>query len=550
MKLIDALCSGIRGAENGHVELYKFGASTRATWYADFEGTQGNSTGNNISLDANGSAVVFVGERVLVDAKDANGNTVREFVAGEADTSVEVRSTSFTGTDYATLASALGNPTTLRTVLDAWITSAGQGNWQLTLDGVAFNLKAAISRLNGPPFYNVKADAYGAKGDNITQDLGAIQQAIDDASAAGGGVVFFPEGVYRLSANLNLKAGVHLLGAGVGTGTQTEGTWLSIDHASSNLMAIASSPSYAMRSISGIGFTAKQANTGLLIATPGGVEAGLLFSNCFFGGTLCRGTDLVETSPATFLDCGFEPGSETTRCWVIKDAHPVRFARCTFKARAGAYNPPTAMLKGGTTLMVTDCEFNMTPMTSGSANGIDCTAGVHVVATGNYVKDATGGNVWIFNLGTVTQARQIYEDFNNPAASAQLYNLTTFTAAATPAWNLWLGSRERRIFTSTANGTPITFDAKEYAQFLLLRTDAVAQTWEANFIVPNGSLTIMMKNKSGGAGATITTAATSFRPSESFSIAGNNNLDVRRYRGFDNEATLRWTADSTARNNI
>lgn len=50
---------------------------------------------------------------------------------------------------------------------------------------------------------------YGAKGDGITLDTRAIQAAIDSASATGGGVVTFPQGVY-LSGALFLKSNVEL----------------------------------------------------------------------------------------------------------------------------------------------------------------------------------------------------------------------------------------------------------------------------------------------------------------------------------------------------
>ncbi len=44
------------------------------------------------------------------------------------------------------------------------------------------------------PVYNVKA--YGALGDNATDDLAAITAAVTAAQAAGGGVVYFPPGTY------------------------------------------------------------------------------------------------------------------------------------------------------------------------------------------------------------------------------------------------------------------------------------------------------------------------------------------------------------------
>ena len=65
--------------------------------------------------------------------------------------------------------------------------------------------------------YDVKA--YGAVGDNVTDDTAAIQAVIDVAYAAGGGVVLLPAATYRV-INLILKDGVVLYGSPGGYGYQ------------------------------------------------------------------------------------------------------------------------------------------------------------------------------------------------------------------------------------------------------------------------------------------------------------------------------------------
>jgi hypothetical protein len=54
--------------------------------------------------------------------------------------------------------------------------------------------------------------AFGAKGDGQADDTAAIQKALDAAGAAGGGTVFLPHGTFRVTAPLNVPAGVELRG--------------------------------------------------------------------------------------------------------------------------------------------------------------------------------------------------------------------------------------------------------------------------------------------------------------------------------------------------
>src|SRR3989344_4600844 len=64
-------------------------------------------------------------------------------------------------------------------------------------------LKIILKRFKPHPVraatFNVKA--YGATGDGATNDTAAIQAAIDAASAAPGGVVYFPAGTYAIAFN-------------------------------------------------------------------------------------------------------------------------------------------------------------------------------------------------------------------------------------------------------------------------------------------------------------------------------------------------------------
>ena len=58
---------------------------------------------------------------------------------------------------------------------------------------------------------------YGAAGDGVADDTAEIQAAIDAVEAAGGGMVYFPRGIYLITAGLVVdRQKVSLRGAGIG----------------------------------------------------------------------------------------------------------------------------------------------------------------------------------------------------------------------------------------------------------------------------------------------------------------------------------------------
>lgn len=69
-------------------------------------------------------------------------------------------------------------------------------------------LMAACSGSKTPGVYNVLD--YGAKGDGVTDDAIAIQNAIDECNAQGGGQVLFPTGYTFLSGPVELKSNVDI----------------------------------------------------------------------------------------------------------------------------------------------------------------------------------------------------------------------------------------------------------------------------------------------------------------------------------------------------
>lgn len=93
--------------------------------------------------------------------------------------------------------------------------AAGTNGQLLVADsGEATGLKWAQPTID---VYNVKD--YGAVGDGTTDDQTAIQNAIDAAETAGGGIVYFPEGTYIVSGTPQVT-GNNIIITGTGSGSK------------------------------------------------------------------------------------------------------------------------------------------------------------------------------------------------------------------------------------------------------------------------------------------------------------------------------------------
>lgn len=95
----------------------------------------------------------------------------------------------------------------------------------------------------------VSVKDFGAKGDTVTNDTAAIQAAINAVAAAGGGVVYFPPGIYMvqsLSITLAVSAAITLRGAG------KYATYLRKISGSAPVLAMASTSTLTMDVVGGV----------------------------------------------------------------------------------------------------------------------------------------------------------------------------------------------------------------------------------------------------------------------------------------------------------
>lgn len=507
MHAIESLISGFPAAANGHAELYVRGTSTRATYYTDFEGEQAVS-GTNIDLNANGSAVVYVNQLVTVVVKDADGATVAEFVSGIAAASVEARSLSFTGTDYESGQVAAGNPTNLASILDLWIASAGATNFQADGGDGPRNLTELFGAFSGFLF-NVKS--YGAVGDGATDDLAAIQAAIDAAHAVTvtgssiGAVVYFPAGTYRTTNKIVSKA-VTLLGAG------PLASKITIDHASNDCLDwqdyVPAANIRVPRLMMGLTLTQSQASSGVLSRYDGSDSDAVYHSNCVFATHASSTGPVLRSSTAggrdlRFSQCLFLPTNTCALLSVTTDTSRWTFVSNRIRTVA-AYAPSAGMFNAGVLVLANNWIDN-TPSTSGTWNVIRVSTSTPVFLnlTGNYIS-GPGGAATITAISIadpVGGGNTIYE-VGNTIATNVLYEMT-FDGTES---NIHLGAREKRRFASVEPASPLALDLLNYGIFEIERTSNTALVTEfaaaTGGVLPEGAEVLVLYESTDAADTT------------------------------------------------
>lgn len=75
-------------------------------------------------------------------------------------------------------------------------------------------LTAALATKVDIDSFMINVKDHGVTGDGVTDDRAAIQTLINSANAAGGDILYFPRGIYRISDSLLLKTNVSIKGAG------------------------------------------------------------------------------------------------------------------------------------------------------------------------------------------------------------------------------------------------------------------------------------------------------------------------------------------------
>ncbi len=491
MQLIAPLAAGIAGCADGTVDIYLRGTSSRATVYADFEANTVVPNTAALTLDGDGGYVLYVGSLVDCIARDSDGNIVREFVAGDNAASVEVISSSFTGVDYDSGASAASLPVTLATVLDRWLTSAGATDWNLLSGSSTLSIKNAFASVAGL-FFNVKSPTYGALGDGSTDDGTAIAAAITAAQVAGG-IVFFPPGTYRVTAAITFSSKISMMGAGSGNSI------LTIDHATENLLTIASASNKEPQFIQALQLKTSQANTGNLLNITGAAIVDV--RDCYFGDSNTSGRCAYITSASGLLritDSALEVGGGSAN-HIEGTSGGAWVDRCRMVIAATS-NAVTVKLGAGG--IVRDTIFYNATATAGTYTNIQMIASTYGAHVSGCVFPNTGG-------ATLTPI-VVTSDVKIGEVGCQFgstVTLTAYTVGASAATHALAPSESRnaRRYYVASDAASLTINPNIYSVLEVERTTNGNQALTLTTPTQSGlDCVLIYNNDQAGGGGTIT----------------------------------------------
>lgn len=531
MNLINPLASGLNGAANGSVDIYKRGTTTRAQQFTKAEGDGAFTPSASTALDANGRAIVYVNESVDCLVRDSNGNTLTTFTVMDSAPAVEVRSPSFTGIDYSTAQSAAGNPEDLETILDLWKTNSGAIDWKVLFNGAATTLQSALSNVAGL-YFNVKATVYGGKGDGIADDGSAIAAAIAACVAAGGGVVYFPAGVYRVTSAITMTSGVSFLGAGPKVSA------ISIDHATNDLVTVAAGTTNVPVFVDSLTLQCSQANTGKLLKVALGTTVHI--RNCAFGGSTANGKCISYDNASTRLTvmgCVFILGSTGTTYGIYQEAStPTAIViGCRFIAPT-TFNGAGIFQNAAGDLVCVGNIFDCSGTSSGAGQCVFAAANAGTVVAGNRFVAPTGGTIVPVQYSGGVGGN--FAGLNSRTQSA-FWSLSAGAAAAaanTTHEGCYELDRDVRSFHQAAiTVSPTSVDPTLYGIAEVYVTTNVALT--INGVTPQsaGQLFTLVINNDNGVGSGTMTLGTGFKGQAPFTVAANN-VRALVFRSYENRA--------------
>lgn len=526
MKLLEALATGVEGAAQGTATIYKRGTTTPATLYTAIDGSGATTPSSTVSLDVNGGAVWYVNEPVDVTIYNSTNTVIRSFTSVESGADVEIMSQSFTGADYNTGATGTSKPIFLTTLLDKWKTSAGTIDWNVLVSGASTTLQVALGSVSGI-FYNVKSSSYGAVGDGATNDTSAVQAAITDADVHGGGIVFFPQGTYRITSHLSVPSDVQLLGGGPNVSTIT------LDHATDDAIRFTTSGADAVI-VRGLKIQVAQSNSGTLLVNNSG--ASLAVMDCSIGNSNTAGKCISNdnnSSQLVVMNCLVtHAGSASYGVFTDGFTGKVRLIGNKFVSPS-ALNGDMVHVNGAALVCVGNI-FDCSGTNSGTGRCVLAAASGGYTIAGNQFVAPTGGAIQpIVASGTTggcfvgLNARKQSSFWSvQPAAQVGASNATHESSEEY--------DRSGRRYATTDNSASIFLNGTIYGVAEVRRTNNTAFTLDAG--TPSGPgqwLTIVINNDQVGASGAVTLSSV-FKGLASGFTVGANSVQALVFRSYEN----------------
>ena len=278
---------------------------------------------------------------------------------------------------------------------------------------------------------HVSVKAFGAKGDNSTADVLAIQRALDELysdtdqdDTRARRVLFFPAGIYRINASLKIPPHAHLVGEGPdktvirNSGSGAVAVTIDDDGQVYGSIGNSGATTPTQIQIEGITFKNTVAHPGMSIDS----ATKLYFNNCRFEGSYAQGgTDSANSKGVTVRSTNALPCSQIVfnQCQFTKfarlvdlsyDVTNVRFNNCDFnESYYGALIGGT--LDGSTnglTVGPRDVQFSGSSWSTihqqaiWSKNASGSVYPRNVLSTGNwYAKDVANNNEGIGSIREV-----------------------------------------------------------------------------------------------------------------------------------------------------
>jgi hypothetical protein len=508
MHVIGPLVSGINGASKGTVRLYKRNTSQSATWYTDYDASGANSTGDAIDLNADGRIEAYVDEQVQVVVLDSAGVEVVRWDEMPASSTLELRSKSFTGQHYETGASAPKSPVVSSVVMDRWIETNGAVDWKIKVFDEIGSIPSFIEKFIGM-FFNVKDPAYGALGNGVADDAPAINAACV-AADAGGGIVFFPPGTYRIASRIDVGYKVTLWGCGAGASI------LTMDHATNGTLGLLGSTS-AVRAqeVRGLHFKASQSCTGPVLLVQ---DTKVVVRDCTFGDGANVAGHLIDYQAATtgvisIQDCSFVLNANKSAIRLADASFDVEVSGCTVSVNS--IQSTDLFVLDGAHVRVAGCRFANILATSGTYTCVTSAANDARITDCSF--GSSGGATVTSLKTTASSSGDMFMEQGNVFAA----NVTRYAMAAAVGLFVRLESRAMSGALLQDDSATVSMDTDQFGHLALDKQSGSTVTINAAAMIPLYHTLTMEVWNNGTGGALAVVWGTGIRDAGNVNVANN-----------------------------